>query len=63
MSLENVEYYRSRALEERRLAQEAASPEAVKAHEELAGHYEALVERADMLPRERFNGTSLPDAA
>lgn len=63
MSVENVEYYRSRAIEERRLAREAASAEAAKAHEELAGHYQALVDHADMLPRARFTGAAQPDAA
>lgn len=53
MSVEDVEYYRSRAAQERQFAREAANPEAAKAHEELAQHYEGLVAHADMLPQER----------
>lgn len=49
MSREDVEYYRSRAAQERELAAAATSPEAAKAHEELARSYEILVERADRL--------------
>jgi hypothetical protein len=50
MSREDVEYYRSRAAQERQLAAEATSPEAAKAHEELARSYEILVKRAEYLP-------------
>lgn len=50
MSREDVEYYRQRAREERELAANADSPEAAKAHAELATHYEALVRNADLLP-------------
>ena len=50
MSREDVDYYRSRAAQERELAAAATSPEAAKAHEELARCYEILVERADYLP-------------
>jgi hypothetical protein len=53
MSLDDVEYYRLRARQERGLAEAATSPEAAKAHEELAKNYEALIERSDMLPRTR----------
>jgi hypothetical protein len=53
MSLQDVEYYRLRANEERRLAEEATGDEAAKAHAELAGHYEALVKHAEMLPKKR----------
>jgi hypothetical protein len=63
MSIENVEYYRSRAAQERQLAREATSPEAAKAHAELAGHYEALVEHADMLPKAHMDGARQADAA
>ena len=62
MSLENVEYYRLRASQERQLAKEATNAEAAKAHAELAGHYEALVEHSDMLPSQRLSGMSQPDA-
>ena len=53
MSREDVEYYRVRAREERALAIASASPEAAKAHAELAGHYEALVRNAELLPPHR----------
>ena len=53
MSFDNVDYYRLRAQEERERAANADSPEAAEAHRDLAGHYEALVQRADMLPKGR----------
>jgi hypothetical protein len=53
MSLDDIEYYRRRALEERELAHNSTTPEAASAHAELAGHYEALVAHADMLPPTR----------
>lgn len=53
MSLEDVDYYRYRALQERKLAAQSASLEAARAHEEMAQLYEGLVAHADMLPRER----------
>ena len=61
MSLEDVAYYRSRALQERKLAEEATSPEAAQAHEELAQLYEGLVAHADMLPQERTPSIQLKD--
>jgi hypothetical protein len=57
VSVEDVEYYRSRAIQERRFAAEATSPEAAKAHEELAEHYEGLVLHADLLPLKRGSTT------
>lgn len=53
MSLDDVAYYRQRALEERQLAEAADSPEAAQAHAELARSYETLIERAALLPRTR----------
>lgn len=50
MSLDDVKYYRRRALEERQRAAEAQVAEAANAHQELARHYEKLVARADMSP-------------
>jgi hypothetical protein len=50
MSLDDVEYYRRRARDERDLAASATTAESAKAHEELARLYEGLVERSDMLP-------------
>jgi hypothetical protein len=53
MSLEDVAYYQRRALEERRRAKNADSPEAAQAHSDLAELYEGLVSRAGMLPTRR----------
>ena len=53
MSLDDVEYYRRRALEERERAENADTSEAAKAHLELAQHYEGIVARADLLPLKR----------
>lgn len=53
MSLDDVEYYRRRALEEREHVAKADSPEAANAHQELARHYEGLVAKADLLPIKR----------
>jgi len=53
MSLDNIEYYRRRAAEERERAQKTDIPEAAKAHRDLAAHYEALVANGDLLPRTR----------
>jgi len=53
MSLDNIEYYRRRAAEERERARKTDIPEAARAHRDLAAHYEALVEHSDFLPRTR----------
>jgi hypothetical protein len=53
MSLEDIEYYRRRAREERERAEKTDIPEAAKAHRDLAAHYDALVEHADLLPPTR----------
>jgi hypothetical protein len=53
MSLDDVDYYRRRALEERQRAARADDPNAANAHQELARHYEGLVARAEMLPLKR----------
>ena len=50
ISLQDVEYYRRRASQERQLAEAAEGDEAAKAHSELAGFYESLVERAGLHP-------------
>lgn len=63
MSLDDVEYYRRRALEERERAAKADTREASKAHLELAQHYEGLVERADLLPLKRSNMAGRNDAS
>lgn len=53
VSLDDVEYYRRRALEERERAAKADSSEAANAHQELARHYEGLVAKAELLPVNR----------
>ena len=53
MSLEDVDYYRRRAREERAIAEAAANPEIAKVHLDLAKGYEALVEHAELLPPTR----------
>jgi len=53
MSLDNVDYYRRRAREERAIAEAATNPEIAKVHLDLAKGYEALVEHASLLPPTR----------
>ncbi|HWI76551.1 MAG TPA: hypothetical protein VNS53_05655 [Sphingomicrobium sp.] len=53
MSLENLDYYRQRAREERAIAEKAGNPEAAKVHLDLAKSYEALVEHFELLPPTR----------
>lgn len=64
MSLDDVEYYRRRAREEQERAVKADVPEAAKAHQELANHYEGLVAKADLLPLKRRDAATkkLPKA-
>ena len=62
MSLDDVEYYQRRALEERERAARADTSEASNAHLELAQHYEGLVARADLLPLRRRNIANGNDA-
>jgi hypothetical protein len=61
MSLDDVEYYRRRALEERERAARAENAEAANAHQELARHYEGLVARAEMLPLARGEAANQND--
>ena len=58
MSVNDIEYYRRRALEERERAAKSDSPEAANAHQELARHYEGLIARAEMLPLKRGNAAN-----
>jgi hypothetical protein len=53
MSIDDVEYYRRRAREERQRAAKAGDPAAANAHLELAGYYEGIIARADLLPARR----------
>lgn len=61
MSLDDVDYYRRRALEERERAAKTESNEAANAHQELARHYEGLVARAEMLPPTRGEAANQND--
>lgn len=61
MSLDDVEYYRRRALEERERAASAGNNEAANAHQELARHYEGLVARAELLPLTRGEAANQND--
>lgn len=58
MSLDDIEYYSRRALEERERAANADNPEAANAHQELARHYEGILARADILPLKRGNAAN-----
>jgi hypothetical protein len=51
--LDDIDYYRRRALEERELAARSEHADAANVHQELARHYESLVARAEMLPLTR----------
>jgi hypothetical protein len=53
MSLDNIDYYRRRAREERAIAEAAANREIAKVHLDLAKGYEALVAHANLLPPTR----------
>ena len=44
----NSEYYRQRAVAERKRAKDAATPEIAAIHEEMAREYDELVERPEM---------------
>ena len=54
MSSPDDEYYRARAIEERKAAENASQREVAMIHEELARLYEALVEQPDLRPRRRY---------
>jgi hypothetical protein len=62
MSMDDVEYYRRRAIEERERAARADHPEAARAHQDLARHYEGIVAHADMLPLKRGGAANQNDA-
>ena len=48
MSAQDEEYYRARAIEERKAAEDATKSEVVLIHAELARLYEALAERPEL---------------
>ena len=47
--MDDIEYYRRRALEERERAAKADDAQVANTHQELARHYEKLVARFDIL--------------
>ena len=64
MSSDDIEYYRTRAAEERRAAADATQSEVAAIHLELAKLYEALVERPELgLGRGVTRASSYPSAA
>ena len=54
MSPHDTEFYRQRAVDERAMALKAERRNVAAIHEELAGQYQALVERAELRPRLRI---------
>ena len=62
MSLQDIDYFRRRALEERQRAAAADSPEAASIHQELARQYENMLASADRLqvPRSATANDQLP---
>jgi hypothetical protein len=60
--MDDVEYYRRRALEERERAAKSDNPDAARAHQDLAKHYEGIVARADLLPLKRGGAANQNDA-
>jgi hypothetical protein len=63
MSSTDVDYYRQRANDERRLALAASQQNVAAIHEELARQYQALVDQVGLRPklRMRFAGDPAPD--
>ena len=55
MSSNDVDYYRKRANDERRLALAASQQNIAAIHEELARQYQALVDQAELRPKLRIN--------
>ena len=55
MSSNDVDYYRKRANDERRLALAASQQNVAAIHEELAKQYQALVDQAELRPKLRIN--------
>ena len=60
--MDDVEYYRRRAIEERERAAKADNAEAAKAHQDLARHYEGIIARAELLPLRRGRPANRNDA-
>jgi hypothetical protein len=53
MSSNEIEYYRTRAIEEREAAADAAQSNVAAIHEELARLYEALADQPELSPMYR----------
>ena len=58
MDERDVAYYRQRAITERRMAFEAGRSDVAAVHEELAKHYQALVDRRQS--RDALKGMTSP---
>lgn len=58
MFLNDTEYYRRRAVDERAMALKAERQDVAAIHQELARQYQALVDRAELRPELRM---SLPN--
>ena len=53
MSSQDEDYYRARAIEERRAARDASQANVAMIHEELARLYEALAQQPELRPVRR----------
>ena len=58
MSSNDIDYYRERAIAERRLALAASQQNVAAIHEELAKQYQALVDQAELRPKLRIRFAS-----
>jgi pyridoxine/pyridoxamine 5'-phosphate oxidase len=54
MSESETEYYRRRAAEERAMALKSERSDVAAIHQELAKQYQALVDQAQLRPRQRM---------
>jgi hypothetical protein len=55
MFLDDTEYYRRRAVDERALAMKSERRDVAAIHEELARQYQALVDQAELRPQVGMN--------
>ena len=60
--MDDIEYFRRRALEERERAANADSAHVANTHQELARHYEKLVARSDIRLTSRGKPANQNDA-
>lgn len=54
MTSRDEDYYRARAIEERKAAEDASKREVAMIHTELARLYEALAEQPELRPMRRY---------